>query len=199
MISVGIFAKPPYPGLVKTRLIPDIGSSKAARVYRYCLEYTLEVARESGLEYQLYLSETCDDALFQDDEHSVQKGNNLGSRMFNAFQDLLATSTDGALIIGSDCLDISPRHLRQAAQELADHELVILPALDGGYALIGCTSINPELFRDVSWGSEQVLEQTISNAEHLNYRISLLETVRDIDTLQDLEQYPELLALIASS
>ena len=199
MISVGIFAKPPYPGLVKTRLIPDIGSNKAARVYRYCLEYTLEVTRESGLEYQLYLSETCDDALFQDDEHSVQKGNNLGSRMFNAFQDLLATSTDGALIIGSDCLDISPRHLRQAAQELADHELVILPALDGGYALIGCTTINPELFRDVSWGSEQVLEQTITNAEHLNYRISMLETVRDIDTLQDLEQYPELLALIASS
>ena len=74
MISVGIFAKPPYPGLVKTRLIPDIGSSKAARVYRYCLEYTLEVAQDSGLEYQLYLSETCDDALFQDDEHSVQKG-----------------------------------------------------------------------------------------------------------------------------
>jgi hypothetical protein len=119
--------------------------------------------------------------------------------MFNATKDLLATSTDGAIIIGSDCLDISPRHLLQAAQALADHELVLLPALDGGYALIGCTSIEPGLFHNINWGSDQVLKQTLAQAEKLNYRVSLLETVRDIDTLQDVEQYPELLALIASS
>ena len=199
MISVGIFAKPPRPGLVKTRLIPDIGADKAARVYRYCLEYTLEVARESGIEFHLYLSEACDDELLQDEAYSVQKGRDLGARMFNATKDLLATSTDGAIIIGSDCLDISPRHLLQAAQALADHELVLLPALDGGYALIGCTSIEPGLFHNINWGSDQVLKQTLAHAEKLNYRVSLLETVRDIDTLQDVEQYPELLALIASS
>ncbi len=199
MISLGIFAKPPYPGAVKTRLIPDIGASKAARVYRYCLEYTLEVARQSGLDYQLYLSDVCDDALFQDEEHSVQKGSDLGTRMFNALKDLLETGTDGALIIGSDSLDITAWHLHQAAQALSDHELVFLPALDGGYALIGCTQINPELFREVRWSSDEVLEQTVSNARNLGYRVDLLETVRDIDTLQDLEHYPELLALIASS
>jgi hypothetical protein len=199
MIKVGIFAKPPCPGLVKTRLIPDIGADKAARVYRYCLEYTLEVARKSGLEFHLYLSEVCDEELFQDEEYSVQKGRDLGARMFNAIKDLLVTSTDGAIIIGSDCLDISPVHLLQAARELADHELVLLPALDGGYALIACTKADPELFRNISWSSDQVLEQTLVHAERLDYRVSLLETVRDIDTLQDLEQYPELLALIASS
>jgi hypothetical protein len=199
MIKVGIFAKPPFPGLVKTRLIPDIGADKAARVYRYCLEYTLEVARESGLEFHLYLSEIYDDELLQNEEYSVQKGSDLGTRMFNATRDLLATSTDGAIIIGSDCLDIAPGHLLQAARELADHELVLLPAFDGGYALIGCTNVDPELFRDISWSSDQVLTQTLSRAEKLDYRVSLLETVRDIDTLQDLEEYPELLALIASS
>lgn len=199
MIKIGIFAKPPCPGLVKTRLIPDIGADKAARVYRYCLEYTLETVRQSGLEFHLYLSEVCDEELFQDEEYSVQKGRDLGARMFNAIRDLLVTSTDGAIIIGSDCLDITPGHLLQAAQELADHELVILPALDGGYALIACTRADPELFRNISWSSDQVLEQTLAHTERLDYRVSLLETVRDIDTLQDLEQYPELLALIASS
>jgi hypothetical protein len=199
MIKVGIFAKPPCPGLVKTRLIPDIGADKAARVYLYCLEYTLAVARKSGLDFHLYLSEVCDEELFQDEEYSVQKGRDLGARMFNAIRDLLVTSIDGAIIIGSDCLDITPGHLLQAARALADHELVILPALDGGYALIGCTNADPELFRNLSWSSDQVLEQTLVHAERLDYRVSLLETVRDIDTLQDLEQYPELLALIASS
>jgi rSAM/selenodomain-associated transferase 1 len=199
MIAVGIFAKPPRPGYVKTRLIPDLGAAKAASVYRYCLEYTLEVTRQSGLDYRLYLSDISDDALFQDQEHALQKGHDLGSRMFNALQELLAIGTDGAIIIGSDCLDLTAKHLHQAAQALADHELVLLPALDGGYALLGCTRIHPALFRDVRWSSDAVLKQSVANARRLDYRVRLFDPVRDIDTLQDLEKYPELLALIASS
>jgi len=199
MIAVGIFAKPPYPGSVKTRLIPDIGAAKAASVYRYCLEYTLQVVRASGLEYQLFLSETCDDALFQQEEHRLQKGDDLGQRMYHAFQELLDTASDGALIIGTDCLDLTPMHLQDAARSLADHELVLIPALDGGYALIGCTTIEPGLFRDLRWSTDKVYRQTVTNAQRLNYRVASLETLRDIDTLQDLEHYPELLALIASS
>jgi len=199
VIAVGVFAKPPRPGLVKTRLIPDIGALKAAGVYRYCLEYTLEVVRQSGLDYQLFLSETCDNALFQQEEHSLQKGDDLGQRMFHALDELLETAADGAIIIGTDCLDLSPVHLQEAARSLSDHELVLIPALDGGYALIGCTAIHPGLFRNIRWSTAQVYRQTIANAESLNYRTRSLESVRDIDTLQDLEHYPELLALIASS
>ena len=76
---------------------------------------------------------------------------------------------------------------------------MLVPAADGGFVLIGCREANPELFADVRWGSNRVLEQTLANARRLRYRVSLLETVRDIDRLQDLEHYPELLALIASS
>ncbi|MDH3218294.1 MAG: TIGR04282 family arsenosugar biosynthesis glycosyltransferase [Gammaproteobacteria bacterium] len=199
MIPVGIFAKPPRAGTVKTRLIPDIGAAKAARVYRYCVEHTLDVARLSGLDYQVFLSEECDDQIFLEEQYAMQRGPDLGTRMKNALKDLLAGNPEGALIIGTDCLDISARHLRQAAQALASHELVLLPAVDGGYALIGSTEANPALFRSVSWSSAKVMKQTLSNAGKLNYRVSLLETVRDIDTLQDLEQYPELLALVASS
>ncbi|MDH3387349.1 MAG: TIGR04282 family arsenosugar biosynthesis glycosyltransferase [Gammaproteobacteria bacterium] len=199
MIPVGIFAKPPYAGMVKTRLIPDIGATKAARVYRYCVEHTLDVARLSGLDYHVFLSEECDDRIFHEEQHSIQRGPDLGKRMLNALKELLAGNPDGALITGTDCLDLSAMHLRQAAQALANHELVLLPAADGGFALIGCTEANPALFRSVSWSSAKVLKQTLSNARKLNYRVSLLETVRDIDTLPDLEQYPELLALVASS
>jgi len=199
MIPVGIFAKPPQPGLVKTRLIPEIGATQAARIYRYCLEYTLELARHSGLDYQLYLSEESDDRLFQHEQYSIQKGADLGARMLNALGDLVGNNPAGAIIIGTDCLDIHIGHLQAAAQALANHELVLLPAIDGGYALIGCSKLNSTLFDGVTWSSERVLEQTVANAEKLNYRISLLETVRDIDTLQDLELYPELLALITSN
>jgi rSAM/selenodomain-associated transferase 1 len=199
MITVGIFAKPPVPGAVKTRLIPDIGADKATQVYRYCLEYTLAVVKQSGLDYQLFISEVSDDPLFQEEDYSLQKGGDLGTRMFHAFQDLLSRGSDGALIIGTDCLDITSMHLQEAARSLADHELVLIPALDGGYALIGCTTIDPALFDKIRWSSDQVYQQTIKNADCLNYRIRSLESIRDIDSLQDLEHYPELLALIASS
>jgi hypothetical protein len=199
MISLGIFAKPPVPGAVKTRLIPDIGADKAARVYRYCLEYTLEVVKQSGLDYQLFISEVSNDPLFDEEDCSLQKGDDLGMRMFHAFQELLCRGSDGALIIGTDCLDITSMHLQDAAQALADHELVLIPALDGGYALIGCTTIDPSLFDNTRWSSNQVYRQTMKNAGRLNYRTRALESLRDIDSLQDLEHYPELLALIASS
>lgn len=199
MTTLGIFAKPPRPGLVKTRLIPDIGAENAARVYRYCLKYTLRIARDSGIDYQLYLTEESDDELLRDEPSTIQQGGNLGTRMLNAVKELLAHSPDGAIIIGTDCLDIQVGHLRSAAQALASHELVLLPAVDGGYALIGCSKAEPALFDDVAWSSDRVLAQTLANAEKLRYRTSSLETVRDIDTLQDLELYPELLALIASN
>ena len=199
MIPVGIFAKPPLPGLVKTRLMADIGAAKATRVYRYCLGYALDVASHSGLDYTVYLSQESDEDPFNEEQYRLQKGKDLGERMLNALQDMLDDGASAAIIIGSDCLDLGAERLQQAAQALASHELVLIPALDGGFALIGCREADPELFRRVHWGSSQVLEQTLANARRLRYRVSLLKSVRDIDTLQDLEHYPELLALIASS
>ena len=199
MIPVGVFAKPPLPGLVKTRLMADIGAAKAARVYRYCLDHALDVARNSGLDYTVYLSQESDDAPFNEERYRLQKGADLGTRMLNALADMLDDGPRAAMIIGSDCLDLEANRLQQAAQALANHELVMIPAADGGFALIGCCEANPALFRSVDWSSGQVLEQTLANARRLDYRVSLLQTVRDIDTLQDLEHYPELLSLIASS
>ena len=76
-----IFTRYPEAVTTKTRLIPDIGATGATAVYRYCLEYTLEVVKQSGLEYQIFLSEDCDDALFLQEEHCLQKGEDLGQRL----------------------------------------------------------------------------------------------------------------------
>ncbi len=199
MIRLGIFARPPQAGRVKTRLIPDLGADKAARVYRYCLEHTLDVAQRSGLDYQLFLSEHSSDDLFNDEPLARQQGVDLGARMHHALRALLADDASGALIIGSDCLDLRPAHLRRAAQALATCDVVVIPALDGGYALIGCREAEPELFARVDWSTGRVLRQTLANAERLGLRLAQLDAVRDIDTLDDLEHYPQLLRLVASS
>ena len=199
MSAVGIFAKPPLPGLVKTRLGADIGAEKAATVYRYCLEHTLAVTRSSGLDYRVFLSEPTDDDCFQDEVYTLQRGAYLGARMYNALQNLLRDSEHGAILTGSDCIDLTPRHLHGAARALGSHELVLSPARDGGYALIGCSQLRPELFSGIDWSTERVLQQTLDRARTLDFRVCLLETVRDIDTLADVENYPELLALVASS
>ena len=119
--------------------------------------------------------------------------------MLHALDELLERGSDGALIIGTDCLDITIEHLHRAASALADHELVLLPALDGGYALIGCREpVPPGLFEGVRWSTGQVYQQTQANAQKLNYRVASLAPVRDIDSFADLEHYPQLVSLLAS-
>jgi len=199
MALIQIFAKPPVEGKVKTRLIADLGVSVATDIYRYCLDYTLTLVRQSGLDYQIWLSEESSDPIFQEEAYSLQQGADLGSRMLQAISSQLqrqATDNPKVILIGSDCLDITLGHLLQALDALCSHDIVLLPALDGGYALIACRIIEAQLFADVDWGTGRVFEQTLENARTLDYRVSVLETVRDIDTLQDVNHYAELKSLI---
>jgi rSAM/selenodomain-associated transferase 1 len=196
---IQIFAKPPIAGKVKTRLIPDLGESVATEIYRYCLDYTLNLVRQSELDYQIWLSEDSNDPIFQGEAYSLQQGSDLGSRMLQAISSQLQQATSDiakVILIGSDCLDITSHHLHQAAEALDGHDIALLPALDGGYALIACRKIEAPLFADVEWGTGNVFEQTLKNAKFLNYRVSILETVRDIDTLQDVNHYAELKPLL---
>lgn len=198
MTALGIFAKPPLPGLVKTRLMADIGAEAATGVYRYCLEHTLAVARDAGFGYRVFLAEPGDHECFSGEACSLQQGADLGERMLNALRSMLAMDNQGAMIIGSDCLDLQVRHLHDAAAALLENDLVLLPALDGGYALIGCKVASAELFTGLAWSSDRVLQQTLERAETLGLRSCLLEPVRDIDTLRDLEHYPQLLNLVSA-
>ena len=118
--------------------------------------------------------------------------------MAQAMSILCHESDAGGLIIGSDCLDLDADYLRRAAAALADHDLVLAPAEDGGYALIGCRQTLPELVTDIEWGGNQVLATTLARAASLRRRVCRLETVRDVDRLADVEHYPELRRLLTS-
>ena len=195
MAVVGLFARPPRVGKVKTRLIPALGAETATRVYRYCLEHALDVTRAAAIDYRIFLSETGDDPAFSGEVCLLQHGEDLGERMFNALRELLTAQPDGAMIIGSDCLDLEARHLHEATSALLDHELVLLPAIDGGYALIGCLRIDARLFHGVRWSTEHTCDDTLVNARKLGWRVRLLDMVRDIDRPEDLTHYPGLVAL----
>lgn len=199
MPLVQVFAKPPVAGKVKTRLLKDIGAHAATEVYRYCLKHTLQVVYNTNLACEIWLSETCADSTFANHQCQLQQGVDLGERMLFALSQSLDTSSDeSVLLIGSDCLDLEPDHLDSALKSLENHDLVFLPCIDGGFAMIGCRRIEPSLFDQVTWSSETVLDQTLRNAKKLRLSVDLLETVRDIDTLQDLNHYPELRELIAT-
>lgn len=197
MSLVQVFAKPPLAGQVKTRLIPDLNAENATRVYRFCLQFTLNLLRSASINYQLWLSHASTDSLFANESCRYQQGDDLGARMLHALHDGFATyPNQPILLIGSDCLDLTVQHLQQAIASLKQHDLVLLPTFDGGFAMIGCRSIETTIFDHVTWSSQSVLRQTLSNAEKMHYRVHLLETVRDIDTLYDLNHYPALRQLI---
>jgi rSAM/selenodomain-associated transferase 2/rSAM/selenodomain-associated transferase 1 len=197
MPVIQIFAKPPVEGKVKTRLIPDIGASKATRIFRYCLTYTLDLLRSSHCNYQIWLSEETQDRLFQQETYHLQQGIGLGDRMLFALKRALSDkSNNKVILIGSDCLDLNQQHFDQALAALDTNDIVLLPTFDGGFALIGCRVIDPLLFNHVEWSTSHVLQQTIDNAKLLNYQVHLLKIVRDIDTFSDLSHYPELLSII---
>jgi rSAM/selenodomain-associated transferase 1 len=201
MTLIQIFAKPPVEGSVKTRLIADLGVAVATDIYRYCLGYTLNLVRQSGFDYQIWLSEDSSDTIFQGEAYQLQRGSGLGSRMLQALDESLKRSESGmrkVILIGSDCLDMTVDHFQQAIDALGNHDIVLLPTLDGGFALIACRKIDSQIFSGVEWGSSRVLEQTLRNARTLDYRVSVLETIRDIDTLQDVNHYAELKSLVST-
>ena len=201
MALIQIFAKPPVEGNVKTRLIADLGVSVATDIYRYCLGYTLNLVRQSGFDYQIWLSEDSSDTIFQGEAYQLQRGAGLGSRMLQAISYQLEQPDTGVtkvILIGSDCLDMTVDHFRQAIDALGNHDIVLLPTLDGGFALIACRKIDPQLFSGVEWGGSRVFEQTLRNARTLDFRVSVLETIRDIDTLQDVNKYAELKSLVST-
>ena len=199
MPVIQIFAKPPVEGKVKTRLIVDIGAAKATRVYRFCLQHTLDIVNQSEYEHELWLSDNTTDGIFNNCQYHLQQGNNLGERMFYALDRVLSTSSTAQkhpILIGTDCLDLSAKYLNQADNALQQNDIVLLPAVDGGFALIGCRKIEKAIFDNIHWSTNTVLQQLLDNARGLEYRVHLLEAVRDIDTLSDLNHYVELQNLI---
>lgn len=187
-----LFAKQPVQGEVKTRLIAQIGQHNATAVYRYCLQYNLQLLEQCSFDQQLWLNRNGTDEIFSSHRVYLQQGDDLGEKMFNALSQGLK-HYGKTILIGSDCLDISQQILTQVDGKLSDHDLVIVPALDGGYVLIAARQhIDPAIFCAIDWSTDQVLKQTLTKCMQRKIKTFILEPLRDIDHAEDLKHYPEL-------
>jgi len=175
-VAVLVFSRAPVPGRVKTRLVPHLGPWRAARLHRRLTRHALGTARAAACGPV----ELCDTAR--------QRGSDLGERMHHALARALRRHR-AAIIIGADCPALRPRDLRRAARWLAGGcDVVIAPAEDGGYALIGAKRVSPLLFSGIAWGGPDVYESTMRKLVSLSYRWRALERVWDVDRPEDLER-----------
>lgn len=182
-----VFVKHPELGKVKTRLAATLGKEKALSIYKQLLEHTLSICKTVQADVQIfYTDDVIQDDIWNDFPKKQQKRGDLGTRMFHA---LSQNEYEKKLIIGSDCFEINAEHIETAFQKLNETDAVIGPANDGGYYLLGLKEVPKEVFTDITWSSEKVLEQTIKKLNTLNKSHSLLPTLVDIDTESDLKQY----------
>ena len=185
--KLSIFARLPVPGKVKTRLIPALGEEGAARLYARLLAQTVEVARESGLQFELRVTGgevAAFHSLFGLDVEVVDQGDgDLGAKM--------ARVEAPALLIGSDCPCVTAPLLKAAAGALEDRRVVLGPANDGGYYLIGFSEPVPFLFDNMEWSTPSVLPETLKRLVERGMGPAVLPELADIDTPEDLAQWPE--------
>lgn len=186
-----VFIRNPVPGKVKTRLAAEIGENKANRVYLQLLNRTFKLCAARHEDITIYFSDFIDRSLSPDmmgAQLYIQKGKHLGVRMYAAIDEQLLNHKK-VVLIGSDCPGLSHSILDKAFKSLERSDIAIGPAEDGGYYLIGMKEPVHTCFENISWGSNQVLGQTMKSMEHAQKTCSLLPELRDLDTLDDLEYF----------
>jgi len=192
-----IFAKAPVPGQVKTRLGADLGMVEASRIYERVLHQLMhEIKENKKFLKHFYVSGDSEyfQFLYPDIACSLQCEGDLGDRMSNAFSNDLKKSSK-VVLIGSDCPMMSNDVIEAAFEALDQNDLVLGPAEDGGYYLIGMKQ-EQQLFSGMAWSSETVLEETLIRAQKLNLRVSQLEVLRDLDTIADYHFYESIIESI---
>jgi len=191
-----ILCKAPVPGQVKTRLIPALNAQQAAAAHKHLTLMTLERALEQRLcPVILYCAPDCSHPFFQECAKTYplilrkQSDGDLGAKMLDALSVALSTYRH-ALLVGCDCPSLAADDLRYGLELLsAEQDVVIAPSEDGGYTLIGMSRVVPELFTDMPWGSEQVMQATRQCAGKLGLRLHELASQWDIDTEEDWLRY----------
>jgi hypothetical protein len=186
------FLKAPRPGTVKTRLARDIGVIRATRLYRRLAERQLEVVppefvlevhyapRSAGSEMRAWLGDRL--------TYRAQSGGDLGRRLAQAFARAFSRGATRVLAIGADCPSLDARCLRAAARHLRRTDVVIGPARDGGYYLIGLRRPEPRLFSDIAWSSDAVLRQTRQRAAQAGLSVVLMKEMEDVDDVHSLQR-----------
>lgn len=184
----------PAPHASKTRLIPHLGPAGAADLQRRMTAWTLNQARAlslgRGVEIRVRFSGGDAAAMAacfgQDFVYEPQGGGDLGDRLHRAAADAFHEGCTRVVLIGADCPELTPAILSEAFRRLDEHDLVLGPARDGGYYLIGLRAPAPALFSGIAWSTDSVLSQTLQAAESLSLSVSLLAALSDVDVPADL-------------
>jgi rSAM/selenodomain-associated transferase 1 len=194
-----VFAKAPIPGQVKTRLCPPLTPDEAATVHGSFVLDTLERTRMAVTKFRLSLdrylacapSSTLAFFKIMEERHAVglldQEGENLGIRMHHVFDTLFCRGYRRIVIVGTDVPTLPLDRYQQALELLNRYDVVLGPALDGGYYLIGLKKPAPELFHQIPWSTARVLPLTREKATALGLSIGELAQWRDVDTIDDLK------------
>jgi rSAM/selenodomain-associated transferase 1 len=198
-----VFVKHPEPGKVKTRLAEDLGAEKAAQIYSHMAKTIINNVSKST-EYKTLVffdpperKKDIEKWLSKNYELFPQEGKSLGERMETAFRKAFSLGAEKTVIIGTDCVEISKGIISQAFDSLDEMDVVLGPAEDGGYYLLGMKKLIPEIFDDIGWSTSHVLDQTIDKIKKKGRKFGLLEILRDIDTITDF--YDDLLSKIQES
>ncbi len=188
-----ILLKAPILGTVKTRLAADTGPDTALSIYRRLLDQVvMTLSPLSAVE--LHFTPATEGQLLSPwlkpgwSLHPQSEGN-LGDRMLHAFSQAFATGAKRVVMIGTDCPSVKLADIRRALTVLVDHDLVLGPATDGGYWLIGLNRLHPELFNDINWSTSAVLSETLACAKRLRLSHQLLRPLSDVDTKADWDAY----------
>lgn len=192
--AIIVFLKPIVPGRVKTRLAKEVGDLHACHIYKKMIEYTAVVINPLHADLYLFYDEFEDNTqqfFLNKKQICLQQGNDLGARMENAFQYVFQMKYDHVLIIGSDCPMLTSTIINQAFEELESANVVIGPATDGGYYLLGLRQCFENIFKGISWSTDSVLSQTIDILKEEKISFQLLPELSDVDTLHDLLILPE--------
>lgn len=186
-----LFGRWPRPGRVKTRLIPALGEQGACDFYRHMLLWMItRFHHQNSTTLIVYLDQinprnAPDFDLPADLSIKLQQGNDLGEKMYAAIKQELSDYRQ-VILFGSDCPFIDHRVMAQVQQVLGQVDICIVPAIDGGYVLIGARRITAKIFNAIAWGTEKVLRQTEDKLRQSNLRWQFLYPLPDIDTPQDL-------------
>ena len=186
-----VFTRNPELGKVKTRLSKTVGNATALKIYIFLLERTRDIAVQVSADKAVYYSvkvrenDIWDANNFQ--KHQ-QVGEDLGIRMLHAFKNGFKAGYEKVMIIGSDLYDLTAETIENAFMALENNEVVIGPAEDGGYYLLGMNSLEEKVFKNKDWGKQTVRKDTLEDLK--DKKVFLLGELNDVDVFKDIEHHP---------
>lgn len=192
-----VFAKAPQAGRAKTRLIPALGAEGSAQLAERLLQLTIvQTLAASVGPVELCVTPDPTGPVWQalnlpsGLERSAQGEGDLGERLARAAQRCI-DSSEAVMLVGTDCPELTPQRLQAAALALENHDVVMHPAADGGYTLLGLRRFHPRIFQDIEWSTDSVAHATLCRCGELGWSVHVADCLHDIDQPEDLVHLPE--------